>query len=92
MELEVESASVADRLSRVVPPPQSRRVGAVIMGLWAPIKREDYSRNSNLQLAQFMPVLLLPVGAGAAPDLDLEGGEPRPPELVVEPGGRFILL
>ena len=39
-----------------------------------------------------MPVLLLPVGAGAAPDLDLEGGDPRPPELVVEPGGRFILL
>ena len=27
-----------------------------------------------LQLAQFMPVLLLPVGAGAVPpDLDLEG-------------------
>ena len=31
-------------------------------------------KNRYLQLAQFMPVLLLPVGAGAVPpDLDLEG-------------------
>ena len=48
--------------------------------------------STHLQLAQFMPVLLLPVGGGAAPDFDLEGGEPRPPEVLVEPGGRFILL
>ena len=87
MQLEVESTSIADRLPGIVPSPQSSRVGAVMA-----IRREEYSQNSNLQLAQFMPVLLLPVGGGAAPDLDLEGGEPRPPELVVEPGGRFILL
>ena len=49
MELEVESASVADRLSRVVPPPQSRRVGAVIM--YVPVKRD------NCSLTEFKPAV-----------------------------------
>ena len=88
MQFEVESTSVAHWLPGVVSPPQSCCVRAAIGG---DLERRLKS-STHLQLAQFMPVLLLPVGGGAAPDFDLEGGEPRPPEVLVEPGGRFILL
>ena len=79
MQFEVEPTSVAHRFTRVVSPPEGRCVCA---GVGKLLRGHKYvkergllqDKNPYLQLAQFMPVLLLPVGAGAVPpDLDLEG-------------------
>ena len=85
MQFEVEPARVAHRFTRVVSPPQGRCVCAGVATLQTGhqyVRRKKsqergllQDENRYLQLAQFMPVLLLPVGAGAVPpDLDLEGG------------------
>ena len=84
MQFEVEPASIAHRFTRVVSPPQGRCVCAGVATLQRGISMLEgnnlkrggllQDKNRYLQLAQFMPVLLLPVGAGAVPpDLDLEG-------------------
>ena len=79
MQFEVEPASIAHRFTRVVSPPEGRCVCAGVATLQRGhqyVKERGLLQDKNryLQLAQFMPVLLFPVGAGAVPpDLDLQG-------------------